>query len=148
MKRLTTVLCALALAATPAMADKTSFDLSLPLSMLSGGDGRITLECNDTRDADTLEMMRTLSRRSRSSWQSEDDDGRVSASRRGSKFRLRGWDDEAKTFDVKMPWKVAECLFGGRGGDTIEVDTDEIQAEGGFHMLLSGESAELGITVD
>ncbi len=148
MKALTTALCTLALAATPAMADKTTFDLSLPLSLLSGDDGRITLECNDSRDGDTREMMRALSRRSRSSWQSEGNDGRVSASRRGAKFRLRAWSEGTKAFDVRMPWRVAECLFGGRGGQTVEVDTDDIQADGGFRMLLSGETAQLGLTVD
>ena len=144
--RLTTALCALTLAAAPAFAEKASIDLTLPLSMLSE-DSHITLSC-DSDDREKRDMIRTLSRRSRSSWESHDDDSRVMASRRGDRFRLRAWEGGVRKFEMKMPWEVAECIFGGRDGETLAVDIDSIQADGGLHMLLAGDRGELGVSVD
>ena len=135
---------------TPALVaeTKSSFDLSIPLSLLAGADGAFTLTCDTSSEADTRRMISALQRKgSRGSWESHDDDGRVSASRRGDRFRLRVWEDGSKKFDLQMPWPVAECLFGGRNGETFEIAVASLKAAGGLRLVLEGELAEVGVSL-
>lgn len=150
--RLGSVIASLLIAAsTPLLAKEArpSLDLSLPLDLLSGLDGSLTLSCGAPDDSDMLAMIGALQRRDLGGrWESRDDGGRIAASRRGDRFRLRVWEDKVKRLDLKMPWQVAECLFGGRDGGKVRVTVESLKAGSGVKFRLDGDGTRVDVSLD
>lgn len=143
-------LALVALLAVPGLASASkhgaSVDISLPLQLLAGLGGTMTIDCDNDVDSDTRAMMQTLRRTSR--YESRDGDDRFTAWRLGDRFRLKAVDGDGDgAFTLEMPWAAAECLFGGVKGKR-QIKLESLERSGGFELRMSGEDASLKLAVD
>jgi hypothetical protein len=137
--------------AQPLLADgsKPTLGISIPFGLLAGMDGSITLDCNSSNDSDTRAMIRSLQKKGRRGhYEFEEDGDRLVADRRGKQFRMTAWEDKERKLDLEMPWSVAECIFGGRAGDEIEIEISQLDDLGGFELRLAGDNAGIRVSVD
>jgi hypothetical protein len=142
----------LALLAVPGVASASkhgaSVDISLPLQLLAGLGGTMTLNCDNDVDSDTRAMMQTLRRSGR--YESRDGDDRFTAWRLGDRFRLKAVDGDGDgdgAFTLEMPWAAAECLFGGVTGKR-QIKLESLERSGGFKLRMSGDDASIKVAVD
>ncbi|MGD8439365.1 MAG: hypothetical protein PVG53_02440 [Holophagae bacterium] len=99
------------------------------------------IECGAELDDDFGRLLRELDRGGRHSRGTlRDDDGVVTATRSGSKLRMKfdTVDDDGR-FEVTMPWAVAECLLDGSARltdrDVGRIKVRVIGGEGGSFEL-------------
>ncbi len=143
-------LALIALLAVPGLASASkhgaSVDISLPLQLLAGLGGTMTLDCNDDVDSDTRAMMQALRRSGR--YESRDGDDRFTAWRLGDRFRLKAVDGDGDgAFILEMPWAAAECLFGGVNGKR-QIKLESLGSKGGLELRMSGDDASIKVAVD
>jgi hypothetical protein len=138
----------LALLAVPGLASASkhgaSVDISLPLQLLAGLGGTMTIDCDNDVDSDTRAMMQALRRSGR--YESRDGDDRFTAWRLGDRFRLKAVDGDG-AFTLEMPWAAAECLFGGVKGRR-QIKLESLERSGGFELRMSGDDASIKVAVD
>lgn len=140
----------LALLAIPGLASASkhgaSVDISLPLQLLAGLGGTVTIDCDNDVDSDTRAMLQALRRTGH--YKSREGDDRFTAWRLGDRFRLKAVDGDGDgAFTLEMPWAAAECLFGGvKGKRTIKLES--LERSGGFELRMSGEDASIKVAVD
>lgn len=142
-------LALIALLAIPGLASAShkhgaSVDISLPLQLLAGLGGTMTINCDSDVDSDTRAMMQALRRSGR--YESRDGDDRFSAWRLGDRFRLKAVDGDG-AFTLEMPWAAAECLFGGVPGKR-QIKLESLERSGGFELRLSGDDASIKVAVE
>ena len=149
-RRSLALLALIALLAVPGLASASkhgaTVDISLPLQLLAGLGGTMTLDCDNDVDGDTRAMMQSLRRTGR--YESREGDDRFTAWRLGDRFRLKAVDGDGDgAFTLEMPWVAAECLFGGiQGKRTIKLES--LERSGGFELRMSGEDASIKVAVD
>jgi hypothetical protein len=71
-----------------------------------------TIECGGDPDAELHALLSPLANRRSGSSSLTDGDGRLSASRRGSRLRITVADDHVERLRVTLPWSFAECVLG------------------------------------
>jgi hypothetical protein len=150
-RRSLTPIAFIALLAIPGLASAShkhgaSVDISLPLQLLAGLGGTMTINCDSDVDSDTRAMMQALRRSGR--YESRDGDDRFTAWRLGDRLRLKAVDGDGDgTFTLEMPWAAAECLFGGTRGKK-QIKLESLESSGGFELRMSGGDASIKVAVD
>lgn len=111
-----------------------SIQLNLPLDRLVDyvPGARASLSCDGHSDRDTRRMMENLERGGENStYRFEDDDGVVTARRRGGQLLLEKTGDDNERGRVEMPWLLAECFLAGR---PVQAEVRDLLGRG--HRLL------------
>lgn len=150
--RISTLLLATALtaglSAAPAAAGTASVSgkgASIDVNWIGALKTAVTLDCDTRTDRATHVMMRSLERQgSRGRYERRDGAERLVAVHRGERFILEGSAEDG-SFKVTMPWRVAQCLFGGQDAPR-KVDLASLRKAGAFSFQWKGEKG--GITAD
>ena len=143
------VLCFAITQPTLAKDAKPTLGISIPFGLLAGMEGSVTLDCDSTEESDTRTMIRSLQKKGRRGhYQLEENGDRLEADRRGNHFHMTTWEAKERKLDLEMPWSVAECIFGGRPGDVIEIEISQLDTLGRFELSLAGETAGIRVSVE
>lgn len=129
---------------------KSLVDLSFPLTALAALGGNITLDCDSDGDREMRDAMRSLERqgaRGRFEW-TEDDGDRMVATRDGGRFRLYAKEDDGDAVTLEMPWKVAQCILGGKQAGRTKIQVADLRRDGGFRLKVNGEDANLNLNLN
>lgn len=150
--RISTLLLAIALTAGPSTvpasagsASLSSKGASIDINWIGALKTAVTLDCDTRTDRETHAMMRSLERQgSRGRYERRDGAERLIAVRQSERFILEGRAEDG-SFKVAMPWRVAQCLFGGENAPR-KVDLASLRKAGAFSFQWKGEKG--GITAD